>query len=154
MLTFPSAPQHVRTRHKASANKRKSTFFFRARNPTHWLFSKSPKSSARASGAWRHSHPLKKNLLPGIFILTSLNETSSPRACEYLRSCLRLTQALSRKIISLTKHKGKIYKTKSLGHYITLLPSQSETGHNGNEGVLQTKTHPTSALHVALNCIW
>ena len=42
----------------ASASERKSTFFFRARNSTDWLFSKSPKSSAHASGAWRNSHPL------------------------------------------------------------------------------------------------
>ena len=29
---------------------------------------------------------------------------------------------LSRKVLSLTKPKGKIYKTKSLGHYITKTP--------------------------------
>ena len=44
-----------------------------------WLFSNPPKSSARASGAWRHSH-LPVQFLSGIFILTSLNDTSSPRA--------------------------------------------------------------------------
>ena len=33
-----------------------------------------------------------------------------------LRVCLHLTK---RKVLSLTKPKGKIYKTKSLGHYIT-----------------------------------
>ena len=54
------------------------------------LFLKSPKSSAHASGAWRHSHPLV-SIPPEIFILTSLNDTSSPRAREHLRSCLHLT---------------------------------------------------------------
>ena len=32
----------------------------------------------------------------------------------------QLTHVLSRRVLSLTKTKGKIYKTKSLGHYITL----------------------------------
>ena len=36
--------------------------------------------------------------------------------------CTKLTHALSRKVLSLTKPKGKIYKTKSLGHYITAAP--------------------------------
>ena len=35
--------------------------------------------------------------------------------------CTELTHALSRKVLSLTELKGKIYKTKSLGHYITQL---------------------------------
>ncbi len=34
--------------------------------------------------------------------------------------CTKLTHALSRNVLSLTKPKGKIYKTKSLGHYIKL----------------------------------
>ena len=33
--------------------------------------------------------------------------------------CTWLTHVLSQKVLSLTKPKGKIYKTKSLGHYIT-----------------------------------
>ena len=41
-------------------------------------FSQIPNSSAHAFGAWRHS-------LSGIFILTSLNDTSSPHAREHLR---------------------------------------------------------------------
>ena len=57
--------------------------------------------SAHASGAWRHSHPWSY-LLSGIFIVTSLNDTSAPRAREHLRSCLHLTHALSRKVLSLT----------------------------------------------------
>ena len=46
--------------------------------------------SAHASGAWRHSHPWS-HPLSGIFIVTSLNDTSSPCAREHLRSCLHLT---------------------------------------------------------------
>ena len=46
--------------------------------------------SAHASGAWCHSHPWSYPL-PGIFIVTSLNDTSAPRAREHRRSCLHLT---------------------------------------------------------------
>ena len=49
-----------------------------------------PKSSAHASGAWRHPHPLV-SIPIFIFILTSLNDSSSPRAREHLRSCLHQT---------------------------------------------------------------
>ena len=81
-----------------------------SRNSTNWLFSNLPKSSAHASGAWRHSHPLS-HILSGIFILTSVNETSSPRARQHLRSILHLTNPCAKqKFLSLTKPKGKIYK--------------------------------------------
>ena len=59
------------------------------------------------------------NFLSGIFILISLNDTSSPRARQHLGSSLHLTNPCAkRKVLSLTKPKGRIYKTKSLGHYI------------------------------------
>ena len=91
---------------------------------TKWLLSNLPKSSAHASGAWCHSHPLV-TFLSGIFILTSVNDTSSPLARGHLRSSLHLTNPCTkRKVLSLTKPKGRIYKTKSLGDYITYL-SQS-----------------------------
>ena len=51
---------------------------------------------------------------PGIFILTSVNDTSPHSSAR-----TELTHVLSRKVLSLTKPKGKIYKTKSFGHYIT-----------------------------------
>ena len=50
-------------------------------------FSQIPKSSAHASGVWCHLHPLVSILIWG-FILTSMNDASSPRAREHLRSCL------------------------------------------------------------------
>ena len=43
-------------------------------------------------------------------------------ACAHV--CTLLTHALSRKVLSLTKPKGKIYKTKSLGYYITMIPTE------------------------------
>ena len=82
------------------------------------LFLKSPKSSAHASGAWRHPHTLVTFPIWG-FILTSVNDTSSLRAREHLRSCLHLTDPCTEpKILILTKPKSKIYKTKSLRNYI------------------------------------
>ena len=43
------------------------------------------------------------------------------RVLQYLRSSLHLTNPCAkRKVLSLTKPKGKIYKMKSLGHYITV----------------------------------
>ena len=65
MLTFPSAPHHVR--HPAInywsglGEPRKSTFFFRGKNSTN-CFSQ---ISAHASGAWRHSRPPGPNFYRG-----------------------------------------------------------------------------------------
>ena len=65
-------------------------------------------------------HILRSYFLSGVSIVTSLNDTSAPRAHEHLRSCLHLTNPCAkRKVLSLTKPKGKIYKTKSFGYYIT-----------------------------------
>ena len=118
MMTFPSASPTTTLRdtyRKASVSKRKSTFSFRRQNSTNWLFSNlSPRFRCVTSlNPW--SHPLAR-----IFIVTSLIDTSVPRAREHLRPCLHLTNPCAkRKFLSLTKPKGKIYKTKSLGHYIT-----------------------------------
>ena len=58
--------------------------------------------------------------LSRISIVTSVNDTSYPCARGLLRSCLHQSNPCAkRKVLSLTKPKGKIYKTKSLGHYIT-----------------------------------
>ena len=81
------------------------------------LYLKSPKSSAYASCAWHHSHPLVSFPIWG-FILKSMDDTSTPRMCEHLCSCLHLT---NRKVLILAKPKSKIYKTKSLCNYITLV---------------------------------
>ena len=55
----------------------------------------------------------------GIFILTSVNDTSSLRAWT-LALMLHLTNACTkRKVLILTKPKGKIYKTRYLRNYIT-----------------------------------
>ena len=60
--------------------------------------------------------------LSGIFILTSLNVTSSPRRAWTPALMLHLTNPCAkRKVLILTKPKVKIYKTKSLCNYITRL---------------------------------
>ena len=52
--------------------------------------------------------------LSGIFILTSLNDAWTPVLMLHLTN-----PCTKQKVLSQTKPKGKIYKTKSLGHYIT-----------------------------------
>ena len=108
----------MRTRHKAtglaSASKRKSTVFFRARNSTNWLFPKSPKSSARASSVWTSFTSLRD-------FYFDISEWHILTACAWTPAFMLLltNPCAKRKVLSLTKPKGKIYKTKSLGHYIT-----------------------------------
>ena len=118
-LTFPSAPNHVRTRRKASASKRKSTFFFRGKTQL-TDFSQISQNRPRTLPVHDVIHIPWSHPLSGIFILTSVNDTSSPHARQHLCSSLHLTNPYAkRKVLSLTKPKGRIYKTKSLGHYIT-----------------------------------
>ena len=56
--------------------------------------------------------------LPGIFILTSLNDTSSSRVWTPALMLHLTNPWAKRKVLSLTKPKGKIYKTKFLRNYI------------------------------------
>ena len=120
MLTFPSAPPTTtrgtppQTTSLISASPECQPSSSDAK--TQLTFLKSPKCYAHASGAWRHSLPIWG------FILTSVNDASFTRAREHLRSCLHLTNPCTkRKVLCLTKPKGKIYKTKSLGHYVTIV---------------------------------
>ena len=59
--------------------------------------------------------------LSGIFILTSLNDTSSPRMWTPALMLYLINPCTKRKVLILTKPKGKIYKTKSHRHYITFV---------------------------------
>ncbi len=82
------------------------------------FFFKSQKSSAHASGAWRHSHPLVSISTWDFNFDISEWHILSARAWTPALM-LHLTHALSRKVLILTKPKGKIYKTKSIRNYIT-----------------------------------
>ena len=55
------------------------------------------------------------------FLFWHMWMTNPPRACvnTCAQVCTKLTHVLSRKVLSLTKPKGKIHKTKPLRHYIT-----------------------------------
>ena len=67
------------------------------------------------------------------FILTSVNDASSLLVREHLRSCLHLTNPCTkRKVLIPTKPKGKISKTKSLRHYITIGLTTLETTNDYN----------------------
>ncbi len=126
MLTFPSAPNHVRTRHKASASKRKSPFFGR-QDSTQLTFPSAPFPPHVWHPTQGHGEQAKVNRLPpsqelnstdfsqisqnpprtlpvhdviliawshflsGIFILTSVNDTSFLRARQHLCSSVHLT---------------------------------------------------------------
>ena len=113
MLIFPSAPNHPAANYWSRLDKpRKSTFFFRGKDSTNCFFS---------NLSSRFQYVTSPTFLSGVFILTSLNDTSSPRACAWTPArMLHLTNPCAKwKVLSLTKPKIKIYKTKSLGNYIT-----------------------------------
>ena len=121
MLTFPSAPDHVRpprqTTGLVSASPESQPSSSDAKTK-HWFFSNPQILCACFRCMTSFTSP--GHFLSGIFILTSLNDTSSTRAHEHLRSCLHLTNLCTeRKVLILTKLIGKIYKTKFLSHYIT-----------------------------------
>ena len=82
-------------------------------------FSQIPKSSAHASGTWCHLHPR---------VLISIWDFYSDISEWHILPVRAWTPALmlhltnpctKRKVLILTKPKGKMYKTRSLCHYIT-----------------------------------
>ena len=81
-------------------------------------FLKSQKSSAYASGAWRHSHPAVIFSIWDFYFDIFEWHILPARAWTPALMLHRTNPGAKRKVLSLTKPKGKIYKTKSLGHYI------------------------------------
>ena len=82
------------------------------------LFLKPPKSSAHASGAWRHPHPRVTILIWDFYFDISEGHVLSARAWTPALMLHLTNPCAKRKVLSLTKPKGKIYKTKSLRNYI------------------------------------
>ena len=80
MLTFPSAPNHVRRPPQGLGELRKSTFFFEAKTQLSDFFFKSPKSSVHASSAWRHAHPAVTFSIRGFYCDISEWHVRSARA--------------------------------------------------------------------------
>ena len=82
-------------------------------------FSQISKSSAHASGAWRHSHPLVSIPIWDFYFNISEWHILTARAWTPVLMLHLTNPCTKRKVLILTKPKGKIYKTKSLRHYIT-----------------------------------
>ena len=75
--------------------------------------------SAHASGAWHYSHPLVPIPVWDFYFDISEWHILSARSWT-LALMLHLTNLCAKQnVLSLTKPKGKIYKTKSLRNYIT-----------------------------------
>ena len=111
MLTFPSAPTTCCTCRKATVSSESQLSSL----DTKTQLTAFSQISAHASGAWHHSHLLVTFPIWG-FILTSVNDAWTPALMLHLTNpCTKL------KVLSLTKPKSQIYKTKFLGHYITML---------------------------------
>ena len=96
-----------------------SRFLFGDRNSTH-CFSQIPKSSSHASGACRHPHPLIP--IPMWDFYFDISEWHILSACAWTPALMlhQTNPCTKRMVLIRNKPKGKIYKTKSLGHYITL----------------------------------
>ena len=77
--------------------------------------------SAHASGAWRHSHPLVLFPIWDFYFDISEWHIFSARVGTPALMLHPTNPCAKRKVLSLTKPKGKISKTKSLRNYITLL---------------------------------
>ena len=91
--------------------------------------------SVHASGAWHHSHPAVTFSIWSFYCNIPEWHVCSVRTWTPALM-LHLTNPCAKwKVLSLSKPKGKIYKTKSLGHYITVLPLRVD-GSNDNERVL------------------
>ena len=90
MLTVSSDPTNARA-HPAANNwtgltqTRIPTRSVQVQISTHCLYSKSLRIPAHRFRAWRHSYP-QSLFLSGVFIVTSVIVTSSPRAHEHLHS--------------------------------------------------------------------
>ena len=130
MTTFPSAPLSpcaapaTKPRQAPKVNRllrtRKLNSIVRTQELNSLTFFSNPQNPLRTLPVYDVIHIPRSHFLSGVSIVTSLNDTSAPCAREHLRSCLHLTNPCAkRKVLNLTKPKGKIYKTKSLSHYIT-----------------------------------
>ena len=120
MLAFSSAPNHVRpppqTTGLISANPESQPSSSDAKTQLTDI-SQIP---AHASGAWRHSHLLVSFSIWGLFWHLWMTHPP-PRAWTPALMLYLTNPCAKRKVLSLTKPKGKIYKAKSLGHYITII---------------------------------
>ena len=126
MLAFPSGPPPTRvapaTRPLRASESHPSSSDHKTQ--FNWLFFKIPKFLG-ARFRCMTSFTSHGQIFYLGFLFWNFWKTHPPRVrfntCAQV--CTKLTYVLSRKVLSLTKPKGKICKTKSLGHYITRRPS-------------------------------
>ena len=85
-------------------------------------FTSSVLNQINASGAWRHSHPLVSIPIWDFYFDISEWHILSARAWTPALMLHLTNPCAKRQVLSLTKPKGKIYKMKSLGNYITIRP--------------------------------
>ena len=131
MLSFSSPPNHVRQLPQGLGERVKVNLLPPRQNSTNSFFKSSQILRARFRCMKSFTYPWSY-FLSGIFIVTYVNDTSSPHAHQHLRSSLHLTNPCAkRKVLSLTKPQCRIYKTKSPSHYIT-------TGHSLGGGLRLT----------------
>ena len=122
MPTFPSAPHHVRHLPQGLGERAKVNRLLRTLKLHSLTVFQIPKI-LRARFRCMTSYTSRGHIFSiWVSIVTSLNDTSTPHARKHLRSSLHLTNPCAkRKVLNLTKPKGKIYKRKSFGHYMALL---------------------------------
>ena len=95
--------------------------------------------SAHASGAWRHPNTLVSIPIRDFYFDIFKWHILSVRAWTPALMLHLTKPCAKRKVLSLTKPKGKIYKTKSLRYYITLLqPRNGRNAINFRADVLRT----------------
>ena len=124
MVNFPSALHHVQ--HPAEnywsglGEPRKSTFFLRDKNSSHCFFS-NPQNPRPTLPVHDVIHIPGPNSYLG-FLLWHLWMTHPlARVWTHALMLYLINPCSKRKILILTKPKDKIYKTKSLRHYNTLI---------------------------------
>ena len=91
----------------ASPRSEKSTRFVLLQISTHCFYSKSLRIPAHRFRAWRHSHPQSLFPIWGFYCHILPARAWTPALIS------APTHALSRKVLSLTKPKDKLYKTKN-----------------------------------------
>ena len=127
MLTFPSAPTTRDTRHKVSVSSgsQPSSSDAKTRLPD---FSQIPKILRARFRCMMSITSPGHILLSGIYF--DISEWHPPARAWTPVLMLHLTNPCAmRKVLSQTKPKGKIHKTKSLGHYITSSPISKVASH-------------------------
>ena len=102
------------------ASHRSESQLFRSEAGTQLTdFFSNPQILCLRSGSWRHSHPLVLITIRDFYFNISEWHILSARAWTPALMLYLTNPCAKRNVLILTKPKDKIYKTKSLRHYIT-----------------------------------